>query len=47
MLPTGNVALFFLWRCNVSKTIKVILSDKDKIVFWGCVLLGLIAGVLS
>lgn len=29
------------------QAIKQVLSDKDKVVFWGCVFLGLVAAVLS
>lgn len=29
------------------QVIKQILSDKDKVVFWGCVVLALVAQVLS
>jgi len=46
MSPPGALRTLFLWRCNV-QVIKQILSDKDKVVFWGCVVLALVAQVLS
>lgn len=47
MSPPGALRTHFLWRCNVHQTIKQVLSDKDQVVFWGCVFLSLIAAVLS
>lgn len=47
MSPPGALRTHFLWRCNVQQTIKQVLSDKDQVVFWGCVFLSLIAAVLS
>ncbi len=46
MSPPGALCAHFLWRCNV-QAIKQLMSDQDKVVFWGCVILGLIAVVLS
>ena len=46
MSPPGALRTHLLWRCNV-QAIKQVLSDKDKVVFWGCVILSLIAAVLS
>lgn len=31
----------------MQQAIEQMLSDKDKVVFWGCVILSLIAAVLS
>lgn len=47
MSPPGALRTHFLWRYNVQQAIEQVLSDKDQVVFWGCVFLSLIAAVLS